>query len=98
MTARARKFDVEAAKSDPSRYFECPNDVVRDPKLTEAQKIEILRQWETDARLMSVAEEENMPGVQAPPLDGILKAIESLEGSAESGKTRSGGSSSKLGI
>ena len=98
MTARAKKFDLEAAKSDPSSYFDSPDDVVGNLQLTTAQKIEILRQWETDARLMSVAEEENMPGPQATPLDSILKAIEMLEGAAETDEARSGVSSSKLGV
>lgn len=98
MTESPRKIELDAAKSDPSQYFDSPDDVVRDPQLTTALKIEILRQWETDARLMSVAEEENMPGAQATPLDSILKAIELLEGTAESGEARSGASSSKLGV
>lgn len=98
MTESPRKIELDAAKYDPSRYFDRPDDVVRDPRLTTAQKIEILRQWETDARLMSVAEEENMPGAQAPPLDSILKAIELLQGSAGTGEGRSGARSSKLGV
>lgn len=98
MTESPRKIELDAAKSDPSQYFDRPDDVVRDPRLTTAQKIEILRQWETDARLMSVAEEENMTGAQAPPLDSILKAIQLLEGSAQTDEGRSGARSSKLGV
>jgi hypothetical protein len=98
MTESPRKIELDAAKNDPSRYFDRPDDVVRDPRLTTAQKIEILRQWETDARLMSVAEEENMPGTQVPPLDSILKAIKLLQGPAETGERRSGARSSKLGV
>lgn len=98
MTRTVGKFDLEAAKSDPSRFFETPEEVVRMTGLTDAQKIEILRQWETDARLMSVAEEENMPGVQQVPLDQILNAVGTLTGPSGPSGARRGASSSKLGV
>jgi len=94
----ARKFDLDAARRDPSSVFATPEAVVRASGLTDAQKIEILRQWETDVRLMSVAEEENMPGVQPAPLDRIRKAIEALEGPAGRNEPSGGVSSSKLGV
>jgi hypothetical protein len=98
MTKSSGKFDLEAAKSNPSRFFDRPDDVVRLPDLTNDQKIAILRQWETDARLMSVAEEENMPGDQPVPLDDILKAIEALTKSTDTDAASGGGSASKLGV
>ena len=94
----ASKFDLDAARSDPSGAFSTPDEVVSASELTDGQKLEILRQWETDIRLMAVAEEENMPGLQPVPLDRILKAIESLEGPMERSKPRGGASSGKLGV
>ena len=43
-----------------------------------AQKIEILRQWEQDATLMGVAEEEGMPGPQPKLLQPIRDALHAL--------------------
>jgi|RhiMetdeSRZDD1v2_1073273.scaffolds.fasta_scaffold235839_2 CheB methylesterase len=47
-------------------------------ELSREQKIEILRQWEQDARLMEVAEEENMPGPQPKLLQPIRDALHAL--------------------
>jgi hypothetical protein len=93
----SRQIDFEAARSNPSGHFETPEEVVRMSTLTEQQKIEILRQWETDVRLMAVAEEENMPGDEPVPLDRVLKAIEALTGPAGPAGAGGGVSSSKLG-
>jgi hypothetical protein len=53
-----------------------------DPKfisaLSREQKIEILRRWEQDARLMEVAEEESMPGPQPKLLQPIRDALHAL--------------------
>jgi hypothetical protein len=46
--------------------------------LSRQQKIEILRQWEQEARLMEVVEEENMPGPQLKLLQPIRDALYSL--------------------
>ncbi len=55
-------IDVTQAKANPSKIFEHPTDVLTHPELTRETKIDILRQWESDARLLSVAEDENMRG------------------------------------
>ena len=64
-------MDFEKAKLNPATVFNSPQEVVSNQELSREQKIEILRQWEQDARLMEVAEEENMPGPESklPPAD-----------------------------
>ena len=57
-------MDFEKAKLNPAAVFKSPQDVVSSQELSREQKIEILRQWEQDATLMEVAEEEGMPGPQ----------------------------------
>src|SRR5262249_43840542 len=49
----APQIDIKAAATNPSRYFKAPGDVLRHPGLSRKAKIDILRQWETDARLMA---------------------------------------------
>ena len=74
--------NVDQAMKDPASVYASPRAVVKDEDLTKAQKLEILRQWETDARLLQVAEEENMPGGEdeTTMLGRILRAIHKLEG------------------
>lgn len=47
--------------NDPGSIFAQPLDVVRDARLSDEQKIEILKRWEYDARESQVAEEEGFP-------------------------------------
>lgn len=53
--------DYARAMRDPKSCFAEPSNVLSDQSLTKDQKINILKQWEYDAREQSVAEEENMP-------------------------------------
>ena len=41
---------VQDAKLDPSRYYRNPSDVVRDRRLTNQDRLEILAAWERVAR------------------------------------------------
>ena len=41
---------VQDAKLDPSRYYRNPSDVVRDRRLTNQDRLEILTVWEREAR------------------------------------------------
>jgi hypothetical protein len=51
------RMDFEKAKLNPAAVFKSPQEVVSNQELSREQKIEILKQWEQDARLMDVAEE-----------------------------------------
>jgi hypothetical protein len=72
------KMDFEKAKLNPATVFNSPQEVVSNQELSREQKIEILRQWEQDARLMEVAEEENMPGPESKLLQPIRNALHAL--------------------
>jgi hypothetical protein len=48
------------ARTDVSKVFDTPADIVSASDLTEPQKVDLLRQWESDLRLLLVAAEENM--------------------------------------
>ena len=71
-------MDLEKAKVNPAAGFKSPQEVVSSQTLSREQKIEILRRWEQDARLMEVAEEENMPGPQPKLLQPIRDALHAL--------------------
>lgn len=72
-------MNYEDAIKDPAQVFNCPEDVVEHPSLSPEQKIQILRQWEYDARELEVAEEENMAGGPTDQLSRILQAVASIE-------------------
>lgn len=76
MSKRLNRLDPRAMERDPTRFFDDPEDVVSNAGLSDTEKLAILRQWEIDARLLSVADDENMAGDQPNPLDRILSAIE----------------------
>jgi hypothetical protein len=72
------ELDKERAKFNPSAEFDTPADVVKSTRLTRAEKEEMLKQWELDARLMQVATEENMGGGEPSMLDQVKKAQKAL--------------------
>ena len=70
---------VETALADPSSVYKEPAEVLLDKELTKEQKLEVLRQWEFDAREILMADEENMVGDSPSMLHRVLEAIESLK-------------------
>jgi len=74
-----QKLDVSAALTNPSKFFEKPQDVLVHPGLSRDTKLEILRQWEVDARLLQVAEEENMTDGESSHLGSIVCALIALD-------------------
>ena len=71
-------MDYEKAKLNPAAVFKSPQEIVSNRELSRDQKIEILQQWEQDARLMEVAEEESMSGPQPKLLQPIREALHAL--------------------
>lgn len=63
----------------PESIFDHPSEVASAIELTKQQKLEILHQWETDARALQRATDENMQGGKLPPLDAIHKALSTLD-------------------
>jgi len=78
------ELDVQAAKANPSKYFSSPHEVLLHPKLSREAKLDILHQWETDARLLQVADEENLQGGEPSQLGAVVTALLAL-GDAEKG-------------
>lgn len=70
---------VEEAKRDPRRYYSQANDVLRDRRLNDEERLEILRSWERDARGISVASDENMTGGEPPRLGEVSRALSEVE-------------------
>jgi hypothetical protein len=70
----AKPVDYEQALKDPAQL-----KVVTAVGLTRQQKIEILKRWEADARLLMVASDENMPDGEQQPLQEVQEAMRALD-------------------
>jgi hypothetical protein len=90
-------LDIKAAMSNPSKFFESPKEVLVHPDLNRAAKIDILRQWEVDARLLSVAEEENMQDGEHSHLGAVVSALIALDDENKRVNNDTGKNPSKLG-
>ncbi len=73
------QLNIADAKVNPSKYFQHPKDVLVHPGLSRDAKIDILRAWEVDARLLQTAEEENMTSGENAHLGSIVSALLALE-------------------
>jgi hypothetical protein len=71
-------IDYKEALKDPGTFFSHPDEVVSAAGLTREQKLEILKRWEADARLLMVASEENMQGGEPQQLEAVQKAMRAL--------------------
>jgi hypothetical protein len=67
------------AITSPVSVFDFPLEVVACPGLSRAQKIEILKRWEFDARALQRASDENMGGGEPPLLDEVNRALMMLD-------------------
>jgi hypothetical protein len=80
-------INFNKALADPSAVFGSPFRILSCPDLSVEEKIEILKQWEYDARELEVAEEENMQGGGPDVLHEILLALEQLSPHSEHEKS-----------
>lgn len=64
----------------PELAFASPEEIVATPRLTRAEKIDLLRSREYDAAELAVAEEEGMQGPENDQLPRILNALARLTG------------------
>ena len=71
---------LQDAKNDPARYYRNPSDVIRDRRLTNADRLEILAAWERDARERQ--DTENF-ATDADELQQLRRVREELERGAE---------------
>lgn len=70
--------DYDQALLNPAAIFKRPKDVLDTESLTTDQKLEVLKRWETDALLLSVATEENMGGGEPSRIEDVRHAIDML--------------------
>jgi hypothetical protein len=80
-----QSVDFDEALKDPASFFDAPQDVVDAPGLERAQRIEILKRWEMDARQLMVASDENMAGGEPQQLQAVQDALRSLGADPRSG-------------
>lgn len=70
--------DFSKAKFNPQSVYKSPSEVLNDRDLTDAQKIEVLKQWAYDEREMAVAEEENMPRLDKERVSKLAEIEDAL--------------------
>ncbi|HEY9199599.1 MAG TPA: hypothetical protein VIR60_09545 [Gammaproteobacteria bacterium] len=68
----------EQALLNPIAVYSRPVQVLNDARLSDNQKLMILRRWEADCRELEVAEEEGMIGADADLLGEVLQAMHKL--------------------
>jgi hypothetical protein len=68
---------VQDAKLDPARYYRNPSDVIRDRRLTNKDRLEILAAWERDAR--ERREREELASNENNELERLQRLREELE-------------------
>jgi len=79
----------EVALGDVSKVFKHPRAIVEARDLSSRQKIDLLKQWETDLRLLMVASEENMSGEASGNTADQLSAVRNcLQAMGASGEER----------
>ncbi len=71
-------FDLDRALINPSSAFDRPEDVLRDRRLRDEQKVAILCRWAYDSTELAVAEEEGMLGSEATDLRRVIKTLHSI--------------------
>ena len=78
MQPRLTALEIDAMVLHAADHFAKPGDVVKEARLTTAQKQRILESWALDAELLSQAESENMHGDEQPRLREVKLALLSL--------------------
>lgn len=86
MTPSLPATDLEATVRDPEDHYAAPMDVLKDTRLTDAEKQRVLESWELDAQLLSQAESENMHGDERPRLREVKLALLALKESSPAAK------------
>jgi hypothetical protein len=75
----AKKQLLEDIKTNPANFYRTPNDVARDRRFSDPEKLEILEAWERDARALSVADDEGMTGGEPSRLKTVVEARREIE-------------------
>ncbi|MDA0704576.1 MAG: hypothetical protein O3A96_15275 [Proteobacteria bacterium] len=76
--SETRAERLKQTMQDPKSTYERPGEVLKDEALSDAEKVEILRRWKTDAELLATAEAENMAGGEPNLLHEVSEALATL--------------------
>ena len=68
---------VQDAKLEPTRFYRNPSDVIRDRRLTNSDRLEILDAWERDARQRQEGSEP--AGSELDQVQLVRRAREEIE-------------------
>lgn len=79
MSKNRPPFEYAKALQDPASFFDQPADILAVPNLSREQRLNLLRQWEHDARNLLVAEGEGMIGGEPSQLSRVRRALHDLE-------------------
>src|ERR1700753_2752054 len=85
----AKKQLLEDIKNNPANFYRTPNDVARDRRFSDTERLEILEAWERDARALAVADDEGMTGGEPSRLKTVVKARMEIQ-DRMSGETKVG--------
>ena len=66
---------------DPVKEFKNPEKILEDRDLNAEQKLAILKLWAHDAKLLEIADEENMAGGPQDILERIINCINKIKSS-----------------
>jgi hypothetical protein len=72
-----KKF--EQALVNPTSVFAKPNEVVSTPVFSRKQKIDVLRRWEYDARMIQMRNQEGKVDESEELLAEILESLHELD-------------------
>ena len=71
--------ELKQALANPVAVFVMPRDVVLHPALSREQKIDVLRQWEHDVRMLQARNEEIMADAAQELLSEIRDSLHELD-------------------
>ena len=74
-----QSVEADAKVARPHAHFTHPTDVVVDPTLAKAEKLQVLETLEQDAKQLAVASDEGMSGGEVTQLRDVLQAKETLD-------------------
>ncbi len=78
------------AMADVARHFEQPEALLLSRDFDRAQKVALLRQWDTDLRLLMVAAEENMPPEGTDRTGDQMRLVHAALAALDAGPTEEG--------
>ena len=70
---------VEEAKLNPRRIYSRPQDVLRDRRLKDAERLEILAAWERELRAAGAVLLDGESATEPGPLEPLLQVRREIE-------------------